>query len=1348
MIASAQIEIPQEEPIFPYENIINYIPFEEDLNIVSNDNLSFYAPFDNDANDISGSGVIGTINAATNVAGYISNGYSFNGTTSYINYGNILPLSNGGSISVWIKADSNGGYSYGRIINKRGTNGYILYTSYDGIGMHINATSVFSSSYRTIEFGKWYHIVVTFTATEKKLYINGSLKETTYTVASLLPGSTTDNFIIGNSAESDRTFDGIIDEVRVYDNRILSASEVLSLYRNATNKPSTQIITDYKTNTPVTITGNPFSATGKVGSGIYFNEATRLEVTSIDDLKAIGSGDFTFSLWFKKNKNNKVFRLLTTDSTSPPRLHILADNYLYYAGVGYSLKSLAPITDTNWHHTVLIRENAIFYAYLDGVLQGTVTGETTSFAGATALYLGQNTNLDQSFNGYLDEVFIFNTAISYAEVRGLYELTPIKTISGDINYLDLIEQAKSGETIIDGGYIKTNLLETDNALIGAVEIDKNLFSYYNFDNGNIAPTDYCLYAPLNKCNSTFYYNDICAFTKVNNVAYNSAQKISGQHSASFDGTTDALWAISGITLGCNVTVSGWAYTNNYSERMLWSWDTCYTSNLNLYFSGNSISNNTADGSATPFKKADNTNIGLPSTSAWHHYTVVHSGDKNCAMLYIDGSCCAGAAYKNPTMTSSCLIIGAMTCAGEYSWNGYIQEVKLYNRELSASEIKNLSNEFSSTLFPDASGNQNTILLSGSKSTLGVANNGQYLDGFNDYGQINNSNLNSNHSFTIWVNSNDLSIKQTLLHKEGSFSYYLDSGKPAVKIAAGVIVSSNKNIVDNSWHFISYVLNDTIISIYIDGELDTTGTVSALIQNTANIIMGATDTIGSNSFGGYIDEIRIYNRILTENEIKYLYKFKNAHGGTIISGDRIQTGVLRSNLKITCQSSTNFDKPVSEYCLDNGTFILRNATTGIDALTFDGTTLSVEGTICANAGNIGSINIASNKIYTGTGTWCNTNTGFYLDCNGCFSLKNKLSFDGTNLNINGCISATTGSIGGFTILADKLCSSTSGISCCASTNIAIWAGCATAASAPFRVTGAGAITATNASITGTIVVCSGCVSGCLTVGEKTRINCAGYFETYCRPISCLGCFCDTGGTRLENGGLSFYDIDCTTLGNYTTNTIGYITVDNKGIHYGGTSNIFMGNDSGKGITTGLNNTFIGQCSGSNTTTGGSNINLGYRSGYCNSCGSSNILMGFCSGFNIKGSQNTALGALSSYGGSGSTGNNNTFLGSNSGYSIVGGSNNIALGYAAGCSLTSGSGNIFLGYCAGNNETTIGNTLIIGQASCYLIKGNMDATWANRWVCINGSIQTNSCMNFCGCINLMWNNTEKSLDFVFV
>jgi hypothetical protein len=70
------------------------------------------------------------------------------------------------------------------------------------------------------------------------------------------------------------------------------------------------------------------------------------------------------------------------------------------------------------------------------------------------------------------------------------------------------------------------------------------------------------------------------------------------------------------------------------------------------------------------------------------------------------------------------------------------------------------------------------------------------------------------------------------------------------------------------------------------------------------------------------------------------------------------------------------------------------------------------------GGSSGISIGNGKIYIGTGTFNNANTGFYVDSDGQFSLKNKLAWDGTTLTV-------TGSITGSTVTGSTLTTASSG-----------------------------------------------------------------------------------------------------------------------------------------------------------------------------------------------------------------------------------------------------------------------------------------------------------------------------------
>jgi len=108
-----------------------------------------------------------------------------------------------------------------------------------------------------------------------------------------------------------------------------------------------------------------------------------------------------------------------------------------------------------------------------------------------------------------------------------------------------------------------------------------------------------------------------------------------------------------------------------------------------------------------------------------------------------------------------------------------------------------------------------------------------------------------------------------------------------------------------------------------------------------------------------------------------------------------------------------------------------------------------------------------KLYQGDGTFNNSNTGFYLDNSGNFSLQDKLAFNGSTLAVDGEITSVSGTIGGFTLGSTSLTAGDGTTRVSLSTADGIHLGDNTFASAPFRVTPAGAVTATSVNITGTV-----------------------------------------------------------------------------------------------------------------------------------------------------------------------------------------------------------------------------------------------------------------------------------------
>ncbi|HAI73811.1 MAG TPA: hypothetical protein DCS28_03005 [Candidatus Moranbacteria bacterium] len=155
----------------------------------------------NTAYDRSGQNNNGTISGATAVMGKRGQALSFNGTTDYVNCGNVGTGIQ--TVSFWIKTDD---ATTRKIINIDGTDqieidgaSNILATGFPSVTIYVDGTVS-----PVVDTG-WHFIAIT---------------DATGVSASV--------FQIGQVSAS--FFDGIIDEVRVY-NRALSADEVGDLYR-------------------------------------------------------------------------------------------------------------------------------------------------------------------------------------------------------------------------------------------------------------------------------------------------------------------------------------------------------------------------------------------------------------------------------------------------------------------------------------------------------------------------------------------------------------------------------------------------------------------------------------------------------------------------------------------------------------------------------------------------------------------------------------------------------------------------------------------------------------------------------------------------------------------------------------------------------------------------------------------------------------------------------------------------------------------------------------------------------------------------------------------------------------
>ncbi len=110
----------------------------------------------------------------------------------------------------------------------------------------------------------------------------------------------------------------------------------------------------------------------------------------------------------------------------------------------------------------------------------------------------------------------------------------------------------------------------------------------------------------------------------------------------------------------------------------------------------------------------------------------------------------------------------------------------------------------------------------------------------------------------------------------AYLLFLDTGdgvnpdKPSIafRMKGPGTVYSTVTVTDQTWYHAAGTYDGKSVKIYIDGELSNELNASAAIATTSDVLtIGANSNASSNRFDGVIDEVGIFNRALTPDEVK-------------------------------------------------------------------------------------------------------------------------------------------------------------------------------------------------------------------------------------------------------------------------------------------------------------------------------------------------------------------------------------------------------------------------------------------------------------------------------------------------
>lgn len=885
------------------------------------------------AYDRSGAGNNGALTGgAVGTVGRLGQAVNLDGTNDYVVIPNnsSLQMSSSVSFSFWMRPGTLGGESYDTLVSKWDNYYTDIQTGTGIIEFGVDANAGALSSKTTVVAGNWYFVSAVFddTGNTMSLYINGVLDNSQAAAGTMTP--TTDNLMIGSWDTTTEFFTGQIDEVRVY-SRALSASEIKSQYdlgapdkgntsaaqAQGTGRLDSGLISYYPlddgsgttaTDTSVngnngTLTNGPLWVTGQVGSAVDFDGTDDYIQKTDTAIQDFGDTDnFTLSGWFNRDTATtddvilaKRSSLLAASAGYMVYLDDATDQLIFEVSDGtdeYSLTSVTTFTATGWNHFVVVWDQdsaANSEIYINGIANsatdsGTI-GNIGDLSNAVSFGIGVNSLAGDDYDGKIDEIRVYDRTLSTDEIGQLYRLSaPTSVESGIRGYWSFNGSDTEGTTAYD----RSGARNTGTLTGGPVGAVGRVGQALSFDGTNDEIT-----------------------TAINQGTASTLKTL-----------TLSVWFKTSSASGKNLIGMEDAQTGTGStayDRKLW-----IGSDGKIRFGMYTTTSYIA------------TSLTALNDGLWHHAVGISTGDNGTVSLYIDGTLQESSSISGTIYTysgTSYWRIGSYRSSGTWTngsdgyYTGQLDEIRIYNRALTVAEIKsqydlgapdkgNTSvsqpqgtgrldsdlvgywklDENTGTSAADSSTNGNTgTLTNGPTWIAGQIGSGVQFDGTNDYidaGTDSSLILTDRRTISAWVyisgtmvNGDEYYIARKFSSGDSN-SYYgmtlFHNGTGTVLGSygggGGAYVYSTGYLAAGQWHHVAVTFDKPNISFYINGKLDSTGadTVGGgYPSGSGTMVLG---TLGGGSYlNGRLDEVRVYGRPLSADEVGQLYRLSAPTG---------------------------------------------------------------------------------------------------------------------------------------------------------------------------------------------------------------------------------------------------------------------------------------------------------------------------------------------------------------------------------------------------------------------------------------------------------------------------------------
>ncbi len=555
--------------------------------------------------------------------------------------------------------------------------------------------------------------------------------------------------------------------------------------------------------------------------------------------------------------------------------------FIYIGGNLFFVTSPSPMLLNTWSHVAGTFDGSVLKIFVNGtqVASQNISGSIDATTGD--LVIGENIVNGTNWTGLIDEPTIYNRALSASDIQ----------------------------TIFNSG--------TAGKCISPTPSSVGLVSWWSGDN-----------------------NTLDSRSRNNGTLQNGATYAGGKVGQAFslDGITQYVSAPASSSLDVGyssngITIEGWIRPTDLTvARPIAEWSTTGSSSgsvgVHLYASVSPTMN--GQGNLYVNFRVGNVDkviyspINALTVNTFQHIAATYDKVTGNASLYINGtavtlnggtSTTVNLGLFNPN-TSGNLYLGARVSnengdAG-LRFAGQLDEIDVYNRQLSTKEIQDIVNAGSlgkakptATTAPnnlvswwsgdgnanDIAGTSNgTIQGNVTYSTGKISQSFQLggtgdLSGNGDRVNIGNPTNLQLQDFTIetWIKRSNSTIVTNspfpgtaggtfFAYGQNGYGFVIDqnTNRLALTNVGNSAVFSNLTVTDTNWHHVAVTKSGNQTVFYVDGVSDTQ-TYSTAFGFTTNAAIGARgDNNVQNAFFGAIDELAIYNRDLTTNEIQSIF----------------------------------------------------------------------------------------------------------------------------------------------------------------------------------------------------------------------------------------------------------------------------------------------------------------------------------------------------------------------------------------------------------------------------------------------------------------------------------------------